>query len=124
MAEEEIGFTARAFSAYGPPLEMVTSFKYLGWVILATDNDWPEVVRNLERAKKLWRRMLHILSKEGATHWVSGLFFKGLKQAVLILVGETWVFTPRMGKALGFFHTHVERRRTGKLPYITTHRTW
>ena len=76
MAEEERGFTARAFSAYRRPLEMVTSFKYLGRMISATDNEWPEVARNLDWAKTLWRRMLYILSKEGATPWVSNLFFK------------------------------------------------
>ena len=38
MAEEEREVTARAFSAYGSPLEMVTSFKYLGRVISATDD--------------------------------------------------------------------------------------
>ena len=48
-AEEEREVTARAFRAYGHPLEMVTSFKYLGRMILATENDWPEVVRNLAK---------------------------------------------------------------------------
>ena len=32
--------------------------------------------------------------------------------------------TPRMGKALGGFHTQVARRLTGKLPHITTDVTW
>ena len=40
-AEEEREVTARAFSAYGIPLEMVTSFKYLGRVIYATDDKCP-----------------------------------------------------------------------------------
>ena len=38
-AEEEREVTTRAFSAYGQPLEMVTSFKYLGRVILETDDN-------------------------------------------------------------------------------------
>ena len=63
------------------------------------------MVRNLDRAKTLWRRILHILSKEGATPRVYGFFFKAVKYAVLILGGETWVFTPRMGKALWGFQT-------------------
>ena len=46
-AEEEREVTARDFSAYGLPLEMVTSFKYLRRVISATENNWPVVVRNL-----------------------------------------------------------------------------
>ena len=32
-AEEERGVTTRTFSAYGRPLEIVTSFKYLGRMI-------------------------------------------------------------------------------------------
>ena len=39
VAEEEREVTARDSSAYGVPLEMVNSFKYLGWVILATDDE-------------------------------------------------------------------------------------
>ena len=122
--EEERGFTDRAFSAYALPLEMVTSFKYPGRVISATENDRPEVVRNLDRAKMLWRRMLHILRKEGATPRVSGFFFKGVKQTVLILGRETWFFTPRMGEALAGVQTKVARRLTVKLPHRTTNRIW
>ena len=33
VAEEDRAATSRAFSAYGCPLEMVTSFKYLGNVL-------------------------------------------------------------------------------------------
>ena len=36
-----------AITAYGTPLAMVTSFKYLVRVLLAADVDWPEVVSNL-----------------------------------------------------------------------------
>ena len=39
-AEEEREVTTRDLSSYGNPLEMVTSIKYLGRVILATDDDW------------------------------------------------------------------------------------
>ena len=45
-AEEEREVTARDFSAYGRPLEMVTSFQYLGRVISAAYDNWPAVVRN------------------------------------------------------------------------------
>ena len=52
-AEEEREVTARYFSAYGRPLEMATSFKYLGRLILAADNDWPSVLKNLAWVKKV-----------------------------------------------------------------------
>ena len=54
----------------------MTSFKYLGRVILATDDDWPAVVRKLARGKKVWSSMPRILSREVAMSRVSGLFFK------------------------------------------------
>ena len=101
VSEEERKVFTRAFSAYVRPLEMVTSFKYLGRFISETEYDYPAVVRNLSRSKKLWIRMSRILSREGADPQVSGLFFKAVIQAVLIFGTETWVVTPRMGKSLG-----------------------
>ena len=103
---------------------MVTSFKYLGRVILATDDDWPAVVRNLARAKKVWSRMPRILSREGAKPWVSGLFFKAVIQVVLIFGADTWMVTPHMGKALGGFQTQVAIRMTVQLLWKTTDGTW
>ena len=97
--------TTRAFSAYGCPVEMVASFKYLGRMILASDYNWPVVVRNLDRARNIWRRMPCILIREGESLQVSGFFFKAVVQVVLIFGADTWVVTPRMGKALGGFHT-------------------
>ena len=116
--------TARAFNAYGRPLEMVTSFKYLGRVILATDDGFLAVVRNLDQAKKVWSRMLRILSREGATPRVSRFFLKAMIQAVPLFGAETLVVTPFMGKALGGFQTQVARRLTGKLLRRTTDETW
>ena len=80
---------------------MVISFKYLGLGILEADDDCIVVVKNLSRESKVWSRMLRIISREGAALQVSGFFFKALVQAVLLFGSETWVFTPRMGKALG-----------------------
>ena len=73
-AEEERGVPTRDFSAYGIPLEMVTYFKYLAQVILAVDNDWPAVMNNFYWARVVWRRMSHILSREGIETQVSGFF--------------------------------------------------
>ena len=82
--EEERAVTSRAFSAYGRPLEMVTSFRYPGRVISAADDDWLAVVQNLAKARAVWRRMTRILSREGARPWVSGFFFKAVVQSVLL----------------------------------------
>ena len=53
LAEEELReSTERAFDAYGAPLENVKSFKYLGRVMTAGDDDWHAVVGNLCKARK------------------------------------------------------------------------
>ena len=76
MAEAELrDSTERAFKAYGKPLETVSTFKYLGRVITAGDDDWPLVVSNLVKAWKIWGRLSRILSWEGADKRVSGKFF-------------------------------------------------
>ena len=123
-AEEKREVIVRDFSAYGRSLEMLTYFKYLGWVILATYDNCTAVVRNLDRAKMVWRRMSHILRREETTPRVSIFFFKAAIQAVLIFGAETWVVTPRMGKALGGFQTQVTRRLAGQLLQRTTVDTW
>ena len=82
---------------------MVNSFKYLGKVISAADDDCPELAENLYRARKVWKRMSRILSRDGAVPRVSGFFFKDVVQAVLLLGLETWVVTPNTGKSLGGF---------------------
>ena len=46
--------TSRAFSTYGIPLDMVTSFNYLGRVLLVADDDWTTVVQNLVKAQMVW----------------------------------------------------------------------
>ena len=103
---------------------MVTSLKYLGQVILAEEDDWQAVVKNLLRAKKVWSRILCILSREGAAQRVSGFFFKSILQAVLLFRAYTWVVAPRMGKALGGFQTQVARRMTVQILQRTPHRKW
>ena len=82
---------------------MVTSFKYLGRVLSAADDDWLVVVQNIVKAWMVWRRMSRILIREGEIPWVSGFFFKAVIQSMLLLYAETRVVTPHMVLALGFF---------------------
>ena len=55
----------------------------------------------MDRAKTVWIRMPHILSREGSTPRVSGFFLKAVIRAILLSGTDTWLVTPRMGKALG-----------------------
>ena len=90
MAETELReSTERAFKAYGKPIKSVYSFKYLGRIMTAGDDDWPAVAGNLVKARKSWGRLARILSREGADKRVSGTFFKAVVQQVLLFGAET-----------------------------------
>ena len=113
--EAEIRESAeRAFEAYGGQLKSVSRFTYLGRVMTAGDDDWPEVVGNLKKARKSWGRLRRILGREGATARISGAFLKGVVKQVLLFGAETWVVTPRMERALSGFLHGAARRLTGR----------
>ena len=124
VAEEERAVTSRAFSAYGLPLDMVTSFQYLGKVISAADDNSPAVFRNFSRASAVWKRITILLSREGADPRLSGFLFKAVVQVVFLFGAETWVVTPRMFIVLGEFQYQVVRRLTGRLPQRKTDGEW
>ena len=117
LAEEEAWEgTETALTDYGVPLSQVTSFKYLGRVLAAEDNDWPEVVHNLWCTRQKWEPLTRILSREGADAWILGQIYLAVLQLVMIYGSETWVLTPRMKIFLGGFHHRVARRMTGRQP--------
>ena len=70
--EESCAGTELAITAYEIPLSLVISFKYLGRVLLAVDNNWPAVVNNLWRSWKKWARLTRELGREGADARTSG----------------------------------------------------
>ena len=43
-----------AFEVYGQQIQSVPRFTYLGRVMIAGDDDWPEVAGNLAKAQKSW----------------------------------------------------------------------
>ena len=94
---------------------MVTSFRYLGRVISAADENWLTVILNLGKSWAVWIRMMRILSKEGARPRVYGFFFNDVVQSVLLFCVGTWVVTPRMVRVLGGFQYQVSRRTTGRI---------
>ena len=104
MAEAELrDSTEREFEAYRNPIETVTRFKYLGWVITARDDNWPEVSGNLVKSWKSWGWLTKILIKEWTDKRVSGKFFRLVVQQVLLFGVETWLMTPRIERALESF---------------------
>ena len=125
MAEEESrDSTERAFEAYGKPLETVLTFKCLGRVTTAGDDDWPEVAGNMVKARKSWGRLSRILSQEGANKRVLGNFFKAVVQTVLLFGEETWVLNPRIERALERFQHGAALRITGIQPWRRRDGQW
>ena len=54
-------------TAYEIPLAPVTSFKYLGIVLLKADDDWSEVVSNISPGVwQKWALLTRVLIREGA----------------------------------------------------------
>ena len=51
----------QAFSAYGKPMEAVTEFRYLGRLLMATDDDRPAVAGNIKKAQRSWGRLAWVL---------------------------------------------------------------
>ena len=63
-AEETREIMVRDFQAYGRPLESLKFFKYLGRIIKALDDNWPEVVGDLRKLKKIWSSVSKKLVRE------------------------------------------------------------
>ena len=117
MAEAELRYsTERAFEAYGKPLERITTFEYLGRVMTAGDEDWPEVAGNLVKERKSCGRLARILRREGADKRVLGNLFKAVVQAVILFGAETWMLTPRIERAMEIFMHGAPHRITGNQP--------
>ena len=81
--------TERAFEAYGAPIKNVTDFKYLGRVLTAGDNSWPEVVINLGKARRIWGQLARVLGTDGADPKVLRSVYTAVTQSVLFFGAET-----------------------------------
>ena len=111
IAETELQeSTEMAFEAYRKQLEAVPSFKYLGRIMTAGDDNWPAVAGNLVKARKSWVQLTRILSREGADKRISGTFFKVVVQQVLLFGAKMWLLTPQIERALdSFMHGSAQR---------------
>ena len=113
-----------AFEAYGKQLQTVPTFKYLGRILTAGDDDFPSVAGNLGKAQESWGRLQRILSREGADKRMSGNFFTVVVQQVLLFGVETWVVTPRIEQVFNSFMHGAARRITGRQQRIGWYRKW
>ena len=62
----------------------MTTFKYLRHLLNATDDDWIELLVNLQKARKIWSCLSSIFGREGADAIISGCFYLTVFQAVLL----------------------------------------
>ena len=92
----------------------MTEFRYLGRILTATDDDWPAVAGNIQKARRIWGRLAKIMSREGADPKVSQTFYIAVTQQFLLFGAETWVLTAKMEKALDAFQGRVVRKLTGR----------
>jgi exonuclease III len=112
------------FTIYGTPLPSVNTFKYLGRPIASNDDDWPALYRNITRARRKWGMIRRVLTREGASPMISGMFYKAIVQSVLLYGCETWTITPAMLKTLRGFHHRVARRLACRLPKLRQDGSW
>ena len=115
-AAEGEAATDRAFNAYGRRLNSVKEFRCLRRILTSTDDDWPEVARNLQKARATWGRLARILGREGAEPKVSRNFYIAVTQQVLLFGAESWVLKGKMEAALDAFQGRVARSLTGRMP--------
>ena len=111
-------------TALGQPLERVTTFKYLGRILPATNSDWPALYKNLVKACKQWGMISQPLLNTGVTPKQVGMFYKAIVQSVLLYACETWTITEPMLPALKGFHHKAARRISGKQPYRSPNGNW
>ena len=72
-----------------PPLSPVSYFKYLGRVLLESNDEWPGVVRNLQRELQKWARLNRVSGREGADAHTFVRIYVAVVQAVFLYGLET-----------------------------------
>ena len=65
----------------------VDSSSYLGRILQRSDDNWPEVLRNIWKERQVWGHLGKLLRQEGVDLFVSEKFYRSVVHAVL-LFGE------------------------------------
>ena len=90
-------------------IETVTQFKYLGRILHFEDDDLLAVIGNINKARKRWGTIMHLLSRTGANPRTMGYFYKAVVQSTLLYGSESWVLTERMLGMVEAFHHKCAR---------------
>ena len=86
--------------------------------------NWPEVPRNISKARQVWIRLGKILQREVSDQLVSAMFYLEMVQAVLLLGEDTCVLSASMSKNLEGVHVGFLRKVTVKTPKRQRDGTW
>ena len=78
------------------------------------DEEWPEVLRNIWRARQVWGRLGKFLRREGVYSIILAKFYRAVVQVVLLFGSETWVLTTAMIQKLEGVYVGFLRQVTGK----------
>jgi len=96
--------SAPVLQAGNTELTTVASFKYLGCWMLANDSDTMAVTQNIAKARTRWGQLCHILTQQGASCRIMGLFYLSTTQAVLLHGAKMWVLSQPLLHMLHSFH--------------------
>ena len=70
---------------WGVLVEGVANFKYLGRVLEQTYDGWPDIRRNIKRARAVWGRLVNLLRMERVDPRVAEMFYMAVSQEVYFL---------------------------------------
>jgi len=90
-------------------LAQVPHFKYLGHWMSGDDSDTMAVSQNILKARVRWGQLSRLLTRQGASRQIMGLFYKATVQAVLLYGAETWTLTQPLLRLLRSFHHRCAR---------------
>ena len=92
----------------------VGRFKYIRRLLDWSENDWPSVLQNISKERKVWGRLRKIFWREGGETAVSEKFYHTIVQAVLFFGTDTWVLTETMSQRILGAHVSFLRQITHK----------
>ena len=105
-------------------IEGIGRFNYLGRLLGRSDDDWPEVLHNISKARQVWGRLGNILQREGAEPTVSGKFYHAVVQAVILFGADTWELTDTMIQSIEGAHMSFLRQVTHKQATQLRYGSW
>ena len=100
------------------------SFNYLGRILHRADEDWLNVIRDIQRARQFWGRLGKLLRREGSDPIISENFYRTVVQAVLIFGSKTWVLMAAMMQNIEGVHVGFLRKVAGKKARRIGDETW